>query len=238
MGMITARFAITNNGGRNFATTNAYLALGGTAPLPVKAIVVNGVTQPLTWTTLTNWTLTVPLPNLVNVLVAQGVDTYGDVLTNAVASIVVTNLGLLTPGPVVVNEWMADNGGPGGFADPLDGLFQDWIELYNPNDVVVNLSGFYLTDNLSLPTKWQFPTNAIIAPRGFLLVWADGDTTQNGLGTNGDLHASFSLSKGGEAIGLYAPDGTPLSTLWFSERRPGMSVRDSTRMATPTGCNT
>ena len=216
-------FAITSNGGNNFATTNDHVALTGTAPLTVKEIRVNGVSYGLTWTSLTNWTLTAPLPGLVNVLVTQGVDNYGNNLTNATDSIIVTNLGGLPPGPVVVNEWMADNAAPGGFADPLDGLFQDWIELYNPNDVPVNLSGFYLTDTLSVPTKWQVPANVVIAPRGFLLVWADGDTGQNGSGTNGDLHAGFSLSKGGEAIGLYAADGTPQHTIVFGEQCENVS---------------
>lgn len=220
---LTTPFAITNNGGQNFGVTNSALALGGTAPLTVKTIEVNGVSQPLTWTTLTHWTLTVPLPNVVNVLALQGVDNYGIRLSNAVASITITNHGLLAPGPVVINEWMADNSGPGGFADPLDGLFQDWIELFNPNQVPVNLSGYTLTDNLSQPAKWRIPTNTIIAPRGFLLVWADGDTAQNGLGDTGDLHASFALSKDGEAIGLYAPDGTPQHRLTFGPQFKNVS---------------
>ena len=220
---LTTTFAITNNGGNNFSTTNSRVTLGGTAPLTVKEIEVNGVSYPLTWASLTHWKLSVPLPNVVNLLLVQGVDNSGNRLTNATDSITVTNRGLLAPGPVVINEWLADNAGPGGFVDPVDSFFQDWIELFNPNDVAVNLSGFYLTDNLTLPNKWQIPTNTIIAPRGFLLVWADGETTQNGSGTNGDLHASFSLSKGGEAIGLYAPDGTPQHTLGFGSQYQNVS---------------
>ncbi len=216
-------FAITSNGGNNFATTNNRVALTGTAPLTVKEIRVNGVSYGLTWTSLTNWTLTAPLPGRVNVLVAQGVDNYGTNLPTATDSIIITNQGVLPPGPVVVNEWMADNAAPGGFADPQDGLFQDWFELYNPNDVPVDLSGCYLTDSLSATTKWQVPANVVIAPRGFLLVWADGDTGQNGLGTNGDLHAGFSLSKGGEAIGLYAADGTPQHTIVFDQQLQNVS---------------
>ena len=220
---LTTRFAYTSNGGNNFGTTNDHVALAGTAPLTVKEIQVNGVSYPLTWLSLTTWTLTAPLPGVINVLVARGVDNYGNLLTNATDSITVTNLGLPPPGPVVVNEWMADNASPGGFADPIDGLFQDWIELYNPNDVAVNLSGFYLTDTLTVPTKWQIPANTMIAPRGFLLVWADGDISQNGSGTNGDLHAGFSLSKGGEEIGLYAADGTAQHTVVFGAQFQNVS---------------
>jgi hypothetical protein len=204
---LSTPFAITSNGGSNFAVTNDHVLLVGTAPLTVKQIEINGVSYSLTWTSLTHWKLTALLPGLANLLVAQGVDNFGNRLTNATDSIIVTNRGVLPPGPVVINEWLADNSGPGGFMDVIDNLFQDWIELYNPNDVPVNLSGFSLTDTTSEPAKWQIPTNTIIAPRGFLLVWADGDTGQNGQGTNGDLHANFQLSRSGEAIALYSPEG-------------------------------
>jgi hypothetical protein len=103
---------------------------------------------------------------------------------------------------------MASNNGPGGFPDPVDGRDQDWFELYNPNSAAVNLSGFYLTDTLSQPTKWQIPTNTALAGHGFLLVWADGETNQNGLSPNRDLHAAFQLNNNGEAIGLFSPEGT------------------------------
>ncbi len=202
----SAPFVITSNGGQNFGTTNEVVTLAGLAPIAVKDIAVNGSVGELTWTSLTNWTLTVSLPNFVNPFSLQGLDNQGNALPNATASITITNLGTLPPGPVVINEWMAANTGPGGFADPLDGLFQDWFELYNPNTVAVDLSGFYLTDNLSNPAKWQIPPNVVIAPHGFLLVWADGDVGQNGQSENGDLHASFSLSLSGEALGLSTPD--------------------------------
>jgi hypothetical protein len=132
-----------------------------------------------------------------------------------------TNNPALAPVPAIINEWMADNAGPNGFPDPADGLFQDWFELFNPNTNVVDLSGYYLTDNLGQPTKFQIPANTFIAPRGYLLVWADNNTGQNGL--NGDLHANFQLSNGGEALGLFAPDGTPQSTVTFDEQLQNVS---------------
>jgi len=127
------------------------------------------------------------------------------------------------PLPVVINEWMADNAAPNGVADPADGLFQDWFELFNPNTNAVELSGYYLTDTLSQPTKWRIPADVFIAGRGFLLVWADNNPEQYGTGTNGDLHANFQLSAGGEAIGLFAPDGTPQSTVTFGQQFQNVS---------------
>ena len=205
---LTTPFAIANNGGNNFATSNNSLVLSGTAPLQVKDLEVNGLRRPVTWTSLTNWTLTLPLPAFTNLLVVQGLDNHGNRLTNATDGILVTNLGVPALRPVLINEWMADNAGPGGLPDSADGRFKDWFELYNPNDAPVNLSGYYLTDTLSQPAKWAIPSNTLVAPHGFQLVWADNQTNLNGTAGSRDLHANFQLSTGGEAIGLYSPDGT------------------------------
>jgi hypothetical protein len=216
-------FAIQNNGGTNFSTTNSQVILVGTAPLTVQNIYVNGVAYPITWTTLTNWSLTLPLTAVTNIILAQGTDKSGSPLANQSSTITITNTGLAAPVPVVINEWMASNTGPGGFPDPLDAAFQDWFELYNPNFVPVNLSGFYLTDTLSTPTKFQIPQGISIAPQGFLLVWADNQTNQNALSTNGDLHANFQLSGSGEAIGLYSTNLTPQHTATFGAQTANVS---------------
>ena len=218
-----AAFAITSNGGADFGTTNGSVTLAGTAPLNVKFIEINGVLHPITWTSVTNWTLNLPLYAGTNSLVVQGVDNAGLRRTNFTDTITVTNSGPGTLLPVIINEWMADNRGPGGLADPADGLFQDWLELFNPNANAANLSGFYLTDNLSLPTKWQIPAGTVIAPRGFLLAWADNQTNQNGLSPGGDLHTSFQLNNGGEAIGIYSPNGVLQHAVVFGSQLQNIS---------------
>jgi len=49
----------------------------------------------------------------------------------------------------------------------------DWIELYNPGNLSVNLENYGLTDNDSIPLKWTFPAT-IIGPQSHLLVFASG----------------------------------------------------------------
>jgi hypothetical protein len=198
-------FAITSNGGNNFGTSNSTVTISGTAPIRVRTIEINGVAYPVTWTSTTAWTLTLPLYSGTNLLVIQGVDNYANRLTNALDTITVTNTGPSALQPVTINEWMADNAGTLGFADPADGLFQDWFELFNPNTNSVNLGGFSLTDNLSLPEKFRIPSGTVIAPLGFLLVWADNEPEQNG--AHGHLHVNFQLNTDGEAIGLFSPGG-------------------------------
>ena len=38
-----------------------------------------------------------------------------------------------------INEWMAANVASTRFADPADGQFDDWFEIYNPSPTAVDL---------------------------------------------------------------------------------------------------
>jgi len=104
---------------------------------------------------------------------------------------------------IVINEILASN--RSAVQDPQRD-YDDWLELYNSSSVAVDVAGMYLTDNSSLPTKWQFPTGrpdvTTIPAFGFLLVWADGDITAPG------LHTNFKLDADGEELDLIATDGT------------------------------
>jgi hypothetical protein len=103
------------------------------------------------------------------------------------------------PNCLFINEFMADNditiAGP-------DGNSPDWIELFNAGDEAIDLSGMYLTDDLTDHTAWQFPEDTYIKAGGYLLVWADRDGE--------DLCTSFGLNANGEEIGLFASDGETL----------------------------
>lgn len=200
-------FAITSNGGNGFSVNTNLVTIAGSGWIDVREIEVNGVPYPLDWTTVTNWSMTVPLVSGTNFLTFQGVDRTGARRANLVDSISVTNTLPSTLEPVVINEWMADNVGPGGYFDPVDGLFQDWFELYNPNAEAVNLGGYFLTDNLSVPDKFTIPQGTVIGAKGFLLVWADENSSQNFATNNEHLHVNFRLSNTGESLGLFAPDG-------------------------------
>jgi hypothetical protein len=69
---------------------------------------------------------------------------------------------------VVINEVVAAN--ISGLADE-DGEYNDWIELYNKGSQTVNLQGYGLSDDKTIPLKWQFPA-VTIAPGGYLTVFA------------------------------------------------------------------
>ncbi|MBI1841876.1 MAG: lamin tail domain-containing protein, partial [Verrucomicrobia bacterium] len=126
-----------------------------------------------------------------------------------------------TPKPVTlwINEWMASNAS--ALADPLDGNFDDWFEIYNPAGESVDLAGFTLTDNLSQPTQFKVPSGFLAPPKGYLLVWADNQPGQNALGA--DLHVNFKLSGSGEAIGLFAKDGRRIDAVVFKSQTNDIS---------------
>lgn len=94
---------------------------------------------------------------------------------------------------LVINEFMASNSN--SIIDNY-GETDDWLEIYNAGNETINLSGKYLTDDLTTKDKWSFP-NVTVEPGDYYIVWTDDDTEQ------GDNHANFKLSKSGESIGIF-----------------------------------
>ena len=97
-----------------------------------------------------------------------------------------------------INEWMASN--TNTLADPADGEFKDWFEIYNASTNAIDLGGYYLTDDLTRKTQFRVPANGqyVIPAQGFLLVWADNLVNLNA-GVNTDLHVNFALKQIGRA---------------------------------------
>lgn len=120
---------------------------------------------------------------------------------------------------VFINEWMAGN--QTTLADPADGDYEDWLELYNADADPVDLSGYFLTDVLTNTTMWEFPEGTVIPGNGYMLVWADEDTGQNDPGF--ERHTNFRLSLGGEAIGLYGAGGVLIDAVTFGQQTNDVS---------------
>jgi len=94
-----------------------------------------------------------------------------------------------------INEFLASNATI--IEDPDYGDFADWLEIYNAGDATINLNGYYITDNLEDPVKWQIQQDIYLAPGGFVIIWADDN--------NSGAHANYKLAQEGEEIGLYSP---------------------------------
>ena len=70
----------------------------------------------------------------------------------------------------LISEFLADN--EEGLVDSR-GERHDWIELYNPGTIPVNLRGYFLTDTPEELDRWRFP-ELIIRPQGYAVVFASG----------------------------------------------------------------
>lgn len=123
---------------------------------------------------------------------------------------------------IYINEFMAVNSKT--IKDEAN-QYDDWLELYNAADTLVNLTGYFLSDKLTIPNKWKFPT-VTISPKGFLLVWCDGDTLQ------GPLHANFKITSIGEPLVIFTPEGKILDSLSF-----GIQYADTSFGRFPDGTN-
>lgn len=83
----------------------------------------------------------------------------------------------------------------------------DWVELYNTTSQPIDLTGYYLSDDINNPTKYQIPASQIkdanvIPAHGHRIVWCSKRER-----TGKEIHASFKLGNtDGCAVTLTAPD--------------------------------
>ncbi len=115
---------------------------------------------------------------------------------------------------VVINEFMASNRST--LADE-DGDYSDWIELHNPGDTAVDLSGWGVSDNPGTLFKWTFPSGTVIPAQGFLLLWASGKDRP----LAPVPHTSFSIASEGETLSLTSAAGVIMDQIG-----PVISPRD------------
>ncbi len=107
-----------------------------------------------------------------------------------------------TTTPIFINEFMASNGTT--ISDSTDS-YEDWFELHNALTTPFDLSGFFLSDDITNLTKFEIPSNSIINGGEFYLFWASGESSR------GNNHTNFRLSASqGEYLILTAPNGTTI----------------------------
>ena len=106
---------------------------------------------------------------------------------------------------VIINELMSAN--QNTILDQY-GNASDWIEIYNPSNKSINLANYSLSDDIEDPNKWLFP-NIELLPSQFLLVFCSGEKNYK----NNELHTNFKIQQSGEAIFLFKPDKTLISSM-------------------------
>ena len=128
--------------------------------------------------------------------------------------------------PVVINEVQSNdpNGGP------------DWVELANPTDEVLDISGLVLKDNKD-KDPYTIPDGTTIPANGFLVVYQD-DSSKTGFAFGLGKGDSVRLFENGEQIAVTTwPDGSHTAPTWGLYPDVNGSSYQNTLEATPGAAN-
>ena len=91
---------------------------------------------------------------------------------------------------------------------------RDWIEIYNPSESIVSLSGWSLSDDSDNPEKWIFP-ELFLSPGAYLLIYCTGKDLSTDFR---NLHSNFKLDPEGEFLGLF--DSNKRAISFFDGKYP------------------
>ena len=100
---------------------------------------------------------------------------------------------------LVLNELVASN------AVFTNGQSYDWVEIYNPTNAQINLTGWYLSNDPYNLKRWTFPSNTKISKNGYLIVYCAGKDAEEP--PKGTLYANFKLDADGDSLYLTNPEG-------------------------------
>ncbi len=141
-----------------------------------------------------------------------------DNLKSQLLTLLVFSFSLVTFGQqdIIINEFLASNSYVN--TDEDFNQFSDWIELFNNSSTEVDVGGYFLTDDLTNASKWQFPNNTILPPYSYLNVFCDKEDT-----VINELHTNFKLSSNGESIGLFDNALQIIDTLSYGEQVSSVS---------------
>ena len=114
---------------------------------------------------------------------------------------------------VALNELMCVN--TTVFPD-AEGEYHDYIEIANRGDRVIDLEGYWLSDNAAKPNKWRFPKVSLPAG-GVLAVHCSGADLRD---DPAHLHTNFRLAKG-ETVVLSQPDGKLIDRVTLPQLQMG-----------------
>ena len=114
-------------------------------------------------------------------------------------------------GSVVISEVMSRN----SYYAPLpDGSCCDWVEFHNTSDKPLNLRNCLLSDSVRMANKWRIPTDMILEPDGYGIVYLSG---LDKVDEKGNIHTAFKLSSKGETLIFSDPEGDVVQQLDIPE---------------------
>ena len=196
-----APFRLLGDTATDFTTNQNWFLLTGSAPLDVQSISVNGVGYPVTWVSVTNWTVRLPLTAAENNLIVRGLDKRGAPVPGAGAALSVTYTGPTEPpeGQVVINEIMY-HPAPGG---------AEFIELFNTSArAAFNLSKYRLSG-----VDFTFGDGVWIDPGGYIVLAHSRSAFSAAYGSEIPIAGEYAghLNNEGGTVQLIRPGPTRLA---------------------------
>lgn len=113
---------------------------------------------------------------------------------------------------IIINEYMASNS---SFLPDDKGQYSDWIEIYNPTDSDVDLSGYGLSIDKKA-AEWTFP-GLKLQTKGYMVVFASGDGKSDA--NVADQHTNFKLSADKGGIFLFNSSGELIESEEYNTRQ-------------------
>ena len=174
---------------------NNTAVLSGTAPVLVKTLLINGVDYPVTWTSVTGFTITIPLLPGTNQLNVVAVDIHGQPIpgTSNTVAVVYNGTNPSPIGQVVINEIMAN---------PTVAR-SEYVELFNSSgNATYDLSGWQFKG-----LGYTFPSGSLIAPNSYVVLTADRPSFAAAYGATAPVFDTFpgTLQPDGEILTLVQP---------------------------------
>ena len=189
-----AAFAL--DGPTTLTTDDNLVTLSGTAPVRITTILINGVEYPVTWTSVSTWSIRVPVSAATNQLNVVGYDLRGNALSNVTVIVNYTGPIPAPAGAVVFNEIMDNPAVPGAA----------YVELFNAStNESFDLSGWRI-DGLG----YTFPPGSIITNGQFLVLARDRAAFLSAYGPDIPCFDQFpgDLPADGATLTLFMPGGT------------------------------
>ena len=208
--MDTGAFEITSNNGNDFNSINSVVTLTGSAPIRAATLTINGVPMPVSWTSVTTWSVQLALGASANALTVRGLDSRGRTLAGATDTITIHYTGNTVPSPadqVVISEIMYH-------PEEADASF---VEIHNTS----SSAGFDLSGWRLAGVDFTFPNGALLGPGGYLVVAAnlEGFAAAYGLSVLPVGQYAGGLQNSGERLRLVRPGASPDLDLVVDEVR-------------------
>ena len=113
-----------------------------------------------------------------------------------------------------INEYLVSNKGSGYNSE---GIYYDWVELYNYSDKDINLKNLYISDNKNKLTKYKLP-DKVLKKGEYIVIYLSGNNEYK----NDEIHANFKLSSKDKVI-LISNGKEIIDSVKIVDLNPGVS---------------